>query len=110
MHPDALLHQISKQRYFLGSNFFDATTGSSPSYTWCSLLRSRELLATGVRWRIGDEQAATIEGHPWFPRAHLFQLIAKPKTLLNWAKVPELITPEKDGRKTSFCLNSYQWT
>ncbi|KAL0462049.1 UNVERIFIED_CONTAM: hypothetical protein Slati_0092500 [Sesamum latifolium] len=57
---DTLLHQILRQRYFPGSNFFAANAGANPSYTWRSMLRSRELLIAGTRWQIGDGQTATI--------------------------------------------------
>ncbi|KAL0405661.1 UNVERIFIED_CONTAM: putative mitochondrial protein [Sesamum latifolium] len=92
---DTLLHQIFKQRYFPGSNFFAATTGSKPSYTWRSLLRSRDLLTAGTRWRIGDGQTARIVGEPWLPRPHTFQLIMKPRTLHCGMKVATLMDAEQ---------------
>ncbi|KAL0355534.1 UNVERIFIED_CONTAM: hypothetical protein Sradi_4000300 [Sesamum radiatum] len=99
MNPDSILHQVLKQRYFLGSNFFAATISSAPSYTWRSLVRSRDLLASGVRWRIGDAQSATIEGHPWPPRPHSIQLIAKPRTMRNGALVAELINSAREWKE-----------
>ncbi|KAL0458068.1 UNVERIFIED_CONTAM: hypothetical protein Slati_0434000 [Sesamum latifolium] len=88
---DTLLHQVFRQRYFPGSNFFAAHTGTTLSYTWRSMLRSRDLLIAGTRWQIGDGKSAIIIDQPWLPHSHTFQLIVKPRTLNSQAKVADLI-------------------
>ncbi|KAL0453568.1 UNVERIFIED_CONTAM: putative mitochondrial protein [Sesamum latifolium] len=54
LSPDTLLHAVLKQKYFPNSMFCDANLSHTPSFTWRSLLRSRELLVAGLRWRVGD--------------------------------------------------------
>ncbi|KAL0448030.1 UNVERIFIED_CONTAM: hypothetical protein Slati_1930900 [Sesamum latifolium] len=85
------LHEVLGQKYSPQSNFFEARLGASPSYTWRSLLGTRELLA-GLRWRIGDGQSVSIVGHPWLPRPSTFQFIYKPTVLRHDMKVADLIT------------------
>ncbi|KAL0446063.1 UNVERIFIED_CONTAM: hypothetical protein Slati_1734200 [Sesamum latifolium] len=90
--PDLLLHKVLHHRYFPGSNFFTAEPGRLPSFTWRSLLSTKELLVTGLRWKIGDGCSARIFDHPWLLRVQTFQVITKPRTLQRDSKVAVLIT------------------
>ncbi|KAL0446258.1 UNVERIFIED_CONTAM: putative mitochondrial protein [Sesamum latifolium] len=90
--PDLLLHKVLHHRYFPGSNFFAAEPGRLPSFTWRSLLSTKELLVTGLRWKIGDGCSARIFDHPWLLRVQTFQVISKPRTLQRDSKVAVLIT------------------
>ncbi|KAL0416090.1 UNVERIFIED_CONTAM: hypothetical protein Slati_3440900, partial [Sesamum latifolium] len=74
--PDLLLYQVLRQWYFPGSNFVVAEPGRSPSFTWRSLLGTKELLVAGLRWRIGDGLTAWIVDQPWLPRLQTFELLS----------------------------------
>ncbi|KAL0418839.1 UNVERIFIED_CONTAM: hypothetical protein Sradi_1297400 [Sesamum radiatum] len=91
MNPDSLLHFVLQQKYFPNSSFCNANFGAAPSYTWRSLLQSRDILVAGLRWKVGDDQSVTIKGMPWLPKPHSFQLIFQLRTLAGDAKVAELI-------------------
>ncbi|KAL4366662.1 hypothetical protein GQ457_05G023520 [Hibiscus cannabinus] len=52
-HPSSLLAKVMKARYFPNSDFLSAQLGSSPSYTWRSIVSVKGLLEEGLRWRIG---------------------------------------------------------
>ena len=49
--PDSLVARVIKARYFLDSNFFEASIGWNSSFLWCSLLGGREVIEKGSRWR-----------------------------------------------------------
>ncbi|KAL0437424.1 UNVERIFIED_CONTAM: hypothetical protein Sradi_0450300 [Sesamum radiatum] len=78
-----------------GFNFFAADIGHAPSFTWYSMLGTRDLLVAGLRWKIGDDQTARILEHPWLSRPHTFQLISKLRTLQRDSKVAIFITRER---------------
>ncbi|KAL0378315.1 UNVERIFIED_CONTAM: hypothetical protein Sradi_3137000 [Sesamum radiatum] len=104
---DGTLHDVIGQKYFPLSNFFEARLGSKPSFTWRSLLGTRELLIAGLRWKVGDGSSIPIRGQPWLPRPSTFQLIARPATLLADTKVAALITAsgvwDHDLIRAEFC-------
>ncbi|KAL0355533.1 UNVERIFIED_CONTAM: putative mitochondrial protein [Sesamum radiatum] len=88
---DSTLSKVLGHKYFPDSTFFEARLGSAPSYTWRSMLATRDLLVAGVRWEIGDGKSIPLVGQPWLPRPLSFQLICKPKTLMDDTKVSALI-------------------
>ncbi|KAL0433046.1 UNVERIFIED_CONTAM: protein NO VEIN [Sesamum latifolium] len=84
---------IPGKRVVLGLGVSEkARLGSKPSFTWRSLLGTRELLVAGLRWKVGDGSSIPIRGQPWLPRPSTFQLIARPATLMANTKVVALIT------------------
>ena len=51
---DSLLTQVFKSKYFPSSTIWNATAKSNASYIWKSILWGQNLVAKGVRWRVGD--------------------------------------------------------
>ena len=47
-----LLHQIYKDKYFPNSDFFQATEGSRPSWTWRGICEVHKYIVAGSRWRV----------------------------------------------------------
>ncbi|KAL0401022.1 UNVERIFIED_CONTAM: hypothetical protein Slati_4132100 [Sesamum latifolium] len=93
MYPGGILLAVLGQNYFPSATFFEARLGSSLLYTWRSIWDARDLLAAGIRWKVGDGRSISIAEHPWLPRPSTFQLIARPSSLPNGLKVMALITP-----------------
>ncbi|KAL0416101.1 UNVERIFIED_CONTAM: hypothetical protein Slati_3442000 [Sesamum latifolium] len=91
MKPNNTLHQVLRQRYFPNATFFKAKLGGSLSFTWRSLLRTKDLLIAGIRWRIWDGMSVSIVGVPWLPRPHTFELIFPPCLLSGDTKVSTLL-------------------
>ncbi|KAK4385946.1 hypothetical protein Sango_2718600 [Sesamum angolense] len=60
---------------------------SSPSYTWRSLLASRELLVADIYWKLGEGNSVALLGHPWLPRPSYLQLICRLVSLANNKRV-----------------------
>ncbi|KAL0430810.1 UNVERIFIED_CONTAM: hypothetical protein Sradi_0707000 [Sesamum radiatum] len=70
-----ILNEVLDQKYFLGSTFFEARLGSSPSLTWRSIWDARDLLAAGIRWKVGNGRSITVLGYPWLPAPRLSSLL-----------------------------------
>ncbi|KAL0449222.1 UNVERIFIED_CONTAM: hypothetical protein Slati_1478600, partial [Sesamum latifolium] len=91
-----VLSAVLGQKYFPGATFFEARLGSSPSLTWRSIWDARNLLAAGIRWKVGNGRSISILGHPWLPRPSTFQLIGCPLSLPCELKVASLITTGRE--------------
>lgn len=51
---DHIISRVFKARYFKHTDIIEATIGSNPSYVWRSLVWSRDILASGMFWKIGN--------------------------------------------------------
>ncbi|KAL0406255.1 UNVERIFIED_CONTAM: putative mitochondrial protein, partial [Sesamum latifolium] len=101
------LHNVISRRYFPGSTFLEARLGSRPSYTWRSIWSARDLLAAGIRWKIGNGRCIPILGQPWLPRLKTFQLQQAPISLPSDGKVSTLMSPADEWNvalvRAAFC-------
>ncbi|KAM6597211.1 uncharacterized protein LOC133034424 [Cannabis sativa] len=71
-NPSSLLAQVLQARHFPRSSFLQANSGHNPSFTWRSILWGRELLNSGLLWKIGNgSDIRTIEDH-WLPSNSCF--------------------------------------
>ena len=66
-NKDSLLHRVFKSKFFPNCSFMEALDSSSGSYTWRSILKGREVLARGARWRVGNRMSIKIWDDPWLP-------------------------------------------
>ena len=57
-----------KARYFSSASFVGAVLGSNPSYVWRSLLKVRDIVLAGSKWKVGSGALINIFGHQWLPR------------------------------------------
>ncbi|XP_016458490.2 uncharacterized protein LOC107782157 [Nicotiana tabacum] len=71
-YPDSLLTRVLKSKYFSHSTFLDASTSSTGSWIWRSILWGRDLLVTGLRWRISNGKNINVWTDPWIPRKNGF--------------------------------------
>ena len=56
----SLLARVLKARYYPSSSFFSAGLGANPSYTWRSILTSKEIVQCGCIWKIGSGSAVSV--------------------------------------------------
>ncbi|KAL5806378.1 hypothetical protein ACOSQ4_029111 [Xanthoceras sorbifolium] len=89
-NPSSLLAQVLKARYFPNSSFIDCALGQNPSFIWRSIMWGREVLARGVRWKVGDGLSISIYKDPWLPRPSSFK-ICSPSWLPEGATVSALL-------------------
>ncbi|XP_024196065.1 uncharacterized protein LOC112199256 [Rosa chinensis] len=67
-HPNSLIARIYAARYFPSGSFWTAGMhASSPSYSWRSILSTRELIAEGFCWQIGNGERVKAWCDPWIP-------------------------------------------
>ncbi|OIT23670.1 putative mitochondrial protein, partial [Nicotiana attenuata] len=71
-YPDSLLTRVLISKYFPHSTFLDAFTSSTGSWIWRSILWGRDLLLTGLKWRISDGKIINVWTDPWIPRNNGF--------------------------------------
>ncbi|KAL0313496.1 UNVERIFIED_CONTAM: hypothetical protein Sradi_5748900 [Sesamum radiatum] len=95
-----MVHCIrSKTQVVPNSNFLNANDSYSPSFTWHSLLCTKELLAAGLQWSIGNGESVPIVGIPWLPKPNTFQVIHPPKSLNGSETVSALMTDNVWNKK-----------
>lgn len=47
-NPNSLVAKLYKARYFVNTDFLNASIGHNPSFIWRSILEARELLKEGI--------------------------------------------------------------
>ncbi|KAL0281707.1 UNVERIFIED_CONTAM: putative mitochondrial protein [Sesamum radiatum] len=77
-NPNSLISRIWKQRYYPSTNWQSVTVSVGCSFTWRSVLASRDVISTGMRWKIGSGQNVKIWSDRWIPRPLTFQVITTP--------------------------------
>lgn len=88
--PDLLVVRVLKARYFKHTKIMEPTLRHKPSYVWHSLRWSRELLAEGIRWRVGNGHTIRILKDKWLQKLNK-PLAAFAFSPLGEAKVNEFI-------------------
>ena len=65
-NTSSLFYRVFKAKYFPNDTIFDAKQKSS-SYAWKSILRARNVVAMGAKWRVGDGQSIKVFKDNWLP-------------------------------------------
>ncbi|CAN1315690.1 Putative ribonuclease H protein At1g65750 [Linum perenne] len=91
--PDALATRVFKARYFPDEDFLSAPLGNGPSYAWQSIRETQELLARGVRWRVGDGTKISVWGDNWLKNENNPQVSTPPEATLQGLVVCDLRIP-----------------
>lgn len=73
--PQSLLARVYKAKYFPHTSLLEVTVGHNPSYSWRSLTWGRDLLLTGLRWKVGNGRDINIFSSQWLPRPSTFRPI-----------------------------------
>ena len=103
--PNSLLSQVFKAKYFHSSTIWHASANSKASYVWKSILWGRNLVAKGIRWRVGDGRSMSVYNSHWIPTPHSC-LVSSPRTLPANSLVSDLL--DNDGRwKTQLIRDSF---
>ncbi|KAL0410936.1 UNVERIFIED_CONTAM: hypothetical protein Slati_3683300 [Sesamum latifolium] len=102
-NPKATRHNYEQDfhaKYFASGDFWSAGRTSNMSFTWRSILEAREVIKSGVRWKIGYGQRVRVWHHPWIPRPHTFMPITPCHPFLQNIQVSDLMC------HSLFCWNS----
>lgn len=65
INPSSLVSRLYKAKYFADTDFIHAKIGNSPSFIWRSIVKAKQLLLAGIRWRIGRGDNIQIMDQPW---------------------------------------------
>ncbi|PNX75922.1 ribonuclease H [Trifolium pratense] len=103
----SLLSSVLKSRYFPKTNFMSANTGHQPSYAWRSLMHTREVIALGMRWSIGNGQQVKIWSDAWIPSTSNFKVWSPIKNLEPNDLVSKLIDVDTKQWKRDLVTNSF---
>lgn len=90
-HPNALVPQILREKYFPEGSFLSAALGRTPSLVWRSIFRARGVLEGGLRWRVGNGESIKIWGDKWLPIPLSYQVQSPVQILDPEARVSSLI-------------------
>ncbi|KAL5566792.1 hypothetical protein UlMin_029956 [Ulmus minor] len=93
--PNSLLYRVFKAKYFHCSTIWHASANSKASYVWKSILWGRNLVAKGIRWRVGDGRLILVYNSCWIPTPHSF-MANSPMTLPADSLVSDLL--DNEGR------------
>ena len=73
INKNSLAAKVLKTCYFPDCNLLDATTMSSASFLWKSLMWGKDIITTGSRWKVGDGKSIRIYKDRWIPRPSTFR-------------------------------------
>uniref|UniRef100_A0A803NPP4 RNase H type-1 domain-containing protein n=1 Tax=Cannabis sativa TaxID=3483 RepID=A0A803NPP4_CANSA len=71
-NPTSLLSRILKAQYFSTFDFMSARKGGFSSMTWQGICWGRELLAQGLRLKVGNGTQIRCASDPWIPDTSIF--------------------------------------
>ena len=69
-NKDTLFYKIFKARFFPHCSFMEAKESTTRSYAWKSILKGREVIKMGSRFRVGNGKNIKIWQHHWLPIKH----------------------------------------
>ena len=92
-NKESLLHRVFKSKIFPACSFMEAPDNSSGSYAWHSILKGREVLWRGARWRVGNGESIKIWDYPWLSSLEHPRILSPIINGLQEAMVDCLINP-----------------
>uniref|UniRef100_A0A803PZ76 Reverse transcriptase domain-containing protein n=1 Tax=Cannabis sativa TaxID=3483 RepID=A0A803PZ76_CANSA len=75
-NPTSLLGRILKARYFPHSSILEAVLGHSPSFSWRSILWGRDLMASGLIWKVGTWDVGKLQS--CFDESMIYDILEVP--------------------------------
>ncbi|KAK9993079.1 hypothetical protein SO802_022782 [Lithocarpus litseifolius] len=63
----SLLYRVFKAKFFPNTSVMEAKIPANASYAWKSLMKGRDVIKRGARWRIGLGRSIHIWGDNWLP-------------------------------------------
>ena len=71
-----LFYKVLKAKYFLNCSILDEGVKVNGSYAWQSILKAREVVRMGSKWRTGDGQSVMICGDKWLHDLYSSQVVS----------------------------------
>ncbi|XP_042504810.1 uncharacterized protein LOC122081684 [Macadamia integrifolia] len=92
--PDTAWAKFMKSIYFPNCEFLNAKLGTNPSWAWRSIVVGREVLRSGLIWRIGTGENIHIWKDNWLPSLPGYKLHHPPLEDCPFTHVSEFIDPQ----------------
>ena len=64
---NSLFYHVFKAKLFSNTSVMEAKIPANASCTWRSIMRGRDVIKRGSRWRIGSGNSVHISGDNWLP-------------------------------------------
>jgi hypothetical protein len=93
-YPNSLVFRLLKAKYFPNSSFLNAPITGNVSYIWRSICDSRQILKSGLRWRVGTGSQIKVWHDAWLPSPSTFKVVSPIRFIDEDATVDSLIDPE----------------
>ena len=88
---NSLFYWVFKVKFFPNNLVMEASSPSSASYAWKTILRGRKVIQRGASWRVGDGKSINIWEDRWLPRKHFPKVLSSRSNILPSTKVCSLI-------------------
>ncbi|CAL1352018.1 unnamed protein product [Linum trigynum] len=99
--PDSPIAVLYKARYHPSTSILTSEVGSRASWAWQGILEGRDLLARGLRWRIGNGAVVRILTDKWLPSSPPSSPSLLPTASMSYTFVSELICPQSHSWKVA---------
>ena len=77
-NPNSLVAQIYRAKYYPHGDVLKVGLGSSPSFTWRSIMQGLEVVRRGTRWRVGNGRLIHIWDDKWLPNPTTYMVVSPP--------------------------------
>ena len=66
-NKNSLFYKVFKSKFFPDCTIMDAKEGQSGLYAWRSIMKGREVIWRGAKWRVGNGESIKLWGDSWLP-------------------------------------------
>lgn len=66
-NKNSLFYKVFKSKFFPDCLFMEASNSHSGSYAWQSILKGRDVLLKGAKWRVGSRESINVWLDAWLP-------------------------------------------
>ena len=92
-HKESLFYRVFKAKFFPHCSLMEASDTTLGSYAWSSILKGRDVLKKGARWRVGCGESIGVWKDAWLPSLEYSRILSNPVTSLEEMRVVDLIDP-----------------
>ena len=66
-NTNSFFYKVFKSKFFPNCSIMEANEGYWGSYAWRSILKGREVIRRGAKWRVGNGESIKLWGDKWLP-------------------------------------------
>ena len=92
-NTNSLFYKVFRSKFFPNCSIMEAKEGYGGSYAWRSILKGREVISRGAKWRVGNGESIKLWGDKWLLSLQSLSLQSPLTAELQNAIVSSLINP-----------------